>query len=88
MDTFLLGCFIFGALFTVVSFALGAAGEGFGHLNIVVNNAGIGIRKRPEEYSRDEFEQVVPRYSEVMRYPLNQIPETKLFGNATGVAIQ
>lgn len=34
MDTFLLGCFIFGALFTVVSFALGAAGEGFGHLNI------------------------------------------------------
>jgi prepilin-type N-terminal cleavage/methylation domain-containing protein/prepilin-type processing-associated H-X9-DG protein len=28
------------------------------------------------------------RYSEVMRYPLNQIPEAKLFGTATGVAIQ
>lgn len=34
MDAIFLGSFIFGALFTVVSFALGAAGEGFGHLNI------------------------------------------------------
>lgn len=30
-----------------------------GGLNILVNNAGIGIRKRPEEYTLDEFMQVI-----------------------------
>ena len=30
-----------------------------GGLQIMVNNAGIGIRKRPEEYTLDEFMQVV-----------------------------
>jgi len=33
--------------------------ERLGGLQIMVNNAGIGIRKRPEEYTLDEFMQVV-----------------------------
>src|SRR3712207_9531134 len=33
--------------------------DGHGGLHILVNNAGIGIRKRPEEYSVDEFERVI-----------------------------
>jgi 2-deoxy-D-gluconate 3-dehydrogenase len=33
--------------------------ERLGGLQILVNNAGIGIRKRPEEYTLDEFMQVV-----------------------------
>ncbi|MCC6175374.1 MAG: glucose 1-dehydrogenase [Chloroflexi bacterium] len=31
----------------------------YGQLNIIVNNAGIGIRKRPEEYSLDEWHRIV-----------------------------
>jgi 2-deoxy-D-gluconate 3-dehydrogenase len=31
----------------------------FGGLQIMVNNAGIGIRKRPEEYTLDEYHQVM-----------------------------
>src|SRR4051794_32995361 len=31
----------------------------FGGLHILVNNAGIGIRKRPEEYTLDEYHQVM-----------------------------
>ncbi len=30
-----------------------------GGLNIMINNAGIGIRKRPEEYTLDEYQQVM-----------------------------
>ena len=33
--------------------------ERLGGLQIMVNNAGIGIRKRPEEYTLDEFMQVI-----------------------------
>ena len=33
--------------------------ERLGGLQILVNNAGIGIRKRPEDYTLDEFMQVV-----------------------------
>ena len=33
--------------------------DAHGGLHILVNNAGIGIRKRPEEYTVAEFEQVV-----------------------------
>jgi len=33
--------------------------ERLGGLQIIVNNAGIGIRKRPEDYTLDEFMQVV-----------------------------
>jgi 2-deoxy-D-gluconate 3-dehydrogenase len=33
--------------------------ERLGGLQILVNNAGIGIRKRPEEYTLDEYQQVL-----------------------------
>lgn len=33
--------------------------EKLGHVNILVNNAGIGIRKRPEEYSVAEWKKVI-----------------------------
>lgn len=39
----------------MVAQAVGAHGG----LHILVNNAGIGIRKRPEEYSVAEFEQII-----------------------------
>lgn len=33
--------------------------ERLGGLHILINNAGIGIRKRPEEYSFDEYKKIV-----------------------------
>lgn len=39
--------------------ALGLAAKEFGHVNILVNNAGIYIAKPFEEFSLDEFDQIV-----------------------------
>ena len=33
--------------------------EKFGNVDILINNAGIGIRKRPEEYTLTEWNKVV-----------------------------
>ena len=36
-----------------------AFAERFGHIDILINNAGINIRKQPEEYSLEEWRQVM-----------------------------
>jgi len=36
-----------------------AAVEAFGHVNILVNNAGINIRKAPQDYTLEEWQRVV-----------------------------
>jgi 2-dehydro-3-deoxy-D-gluconate 5-dehydrogenase len=38
---------------------VGAAAQAFGHVNILVNNAGINIRKTPQDYTLDEWQQVL-----------------------------
>ena len=42
-----------------VSDAVNVAVKQFGRLDILVNNAGIAVRNQPQEYSADDWDQVL-----------------------------